>query len=859
MDPDRWQRIDDLFQAALDCEPERRAALLEASCHDDPGLREEVESLIAAHEEAPFPTVPAARLEAARILDEAAEPTSAGRRIGSYRVERELGRGGMGRVYLATRADDVFDKQVAIKVLRGLDTADALARFRTERQILAKLEHPNITRLLDGGTTDEGLPYFVMDFLEGEPIDRYCDRCRLTVTERLRLFQQVLSAVQYAHQNLVIHRDIKPSNVLVTAAGVPCLLDFGIAKLIAADAGWQSHTRADLRPLTPEYASPEQVRGEAITTATDVYALGVLLYVLLAGHRPYRGTFSTAADLERVICEEEPERPSSASQRTVAEVGADGAPVSPRSVALTREGTPERLRRRLAGDLDTIVLMALRKDPHRRYASVDQFSEDIRRSLGSLPVIARPDTRRYRAAKFIARHRPSVAAAALLVVTLVVGSVATLWEAQRARQERDMARAEQAKAASINAFLQNMVGYSAATTSGSPKRAAGHDATVVEMLDDAAQRVHTELSDQPGIRAELLSTIGRAYMVLAKYPAAGRYLNEAYNLNLQLYGPTALPTARVMYGMANLSYLTGDYGAAEAWFAKALPIYRAQGSDPSFEVTLTGVLSDAAFVERARGHLNEAEALWREALVYGPRLPEKYRTQSITPKSFLAQLELDRGDVPHADAFAAEAVEGLRALGNPFGLAQALIDLGSVRVLEGRYAEAESLIAEGTTLYEKAQGPQAPNVAFGLTSLARAHIQAGRLDLAEQDARKAMAIAETLPKGSHYYVGAATALGLVLTRTGRSREAEPLLRDALGRLEETSPRQSHAVAITLGSLGECLTSEGRYAEAEPLLIESRETLRSIQVAASPDLALANRRLVILYDRWGKPGEAARIR
>jgi len=862
MDPDRWRRIEDLFQAALDCEPERRAALLEASCHDDPGLRDEVESLIAAHEEAPFPTMLAAGLEAARLLDQVAEPAPAGRRIGSYRVERELGEGGMGRVYLATRADDAFDKQVAIKVLRGLDTADGLARFRTERQILARLDHPNITHLLDGGTTDEGLPYFVMEFIEGEPIDRYCDRCRLTVTERLVLFQPVLSAVQYAHQNLVIHRDIKPSNVLVTAAGVPCLLDFGIAKLIARDAGGPSHTRTNFRPLTPEYASPEQVRGGAITTATDVYALGVLLYVLLAGHRPYRGTFSTVAELERVICEEEPERPSSASQRPAAEVRADGAPLTPRSIALTREGTPERLRRRLSGDLDTVVLMALRKDPQRRYASVEQLSEDIRRHLGDLPVIARPDSRRYRAAKFMARHRASVAAAGLLVVTLVAGSVATLWEAHRARQERDIARAEQAKAASINAFLQDMVGYSAQTTSGSPKRAAGHDATVVEMLDDAAQRVDTELSDQPHIRAELLSTIGSAYMVLAKYPAASRYLHEAYDLDLQLYGSMALPTARVMYGLANLAYLAGDYSAADAWFAKAVPIYRAQASDPSFEVRLLpSILSDAAFVQRARGHLSEAEALWREALVYGPRLPEKYRAESITPKTFLAQLDLDRGDVPHADAFAAEAVAGLRALGNPFPLAQALIDLGSVRALEGRSGEAESLIAEGTALYEKAQGAQAPNVAFGLTSLARAHVQAGRLDLAEQDARKAMAIAVTLPKGSHYYIGAATALGLVLSRTDRSREAEPLLRDALGRLEAVGPsqRQSRAVAVALGSLGECLTSEGRYTEAEPLLIESRDTLRGIQVKASPDLALADHRLETLYNRWGKPAAAARIR
>jgi len=815
--PDRWQRIDELFQGALDCEPAARAAWLAAACAGDEALRAEVESLIEAHEEAGFTGLAD---EFAAVLDVHEAQAAAGRRIGVYRIDREIGHGGMGRVYLATRADDVYEKRVAIKVVRGQESADVVARFRTERQILARLDHPNITRLIDGGTTDDGLPYFVMDFIEGEPIDRYCERRGLTVVERLTLFQRVLAPVQYAHQNLVIHRDIKPTNVLVTDAGVPFLLDFGIAKLLAPDGRWGDRTRTQLGPLTPEYASPEQIRSEPITTATDVYALGVLLYRLLTGRRPYRGAMTTPAEVERVICEEEPERPSSAA--------------------------PDRLRRRLTGDLDTIVLKALRKDPSRRYVSVEQFGEDIRRHLDNLPVIARPDSRRYRVSKFVRRHRALVAAAALVVTTLTTGLVVTLWEAHRAQQERDIARAERAKAASINEFLQNMVGYSAQTTSGSPKRAAGHDATVLEMLDDAAQRVDRELVSQPEIRADLLSTIGSADMVLAKYPAAAHYLQEAYDLNASLYGLGALPTATVMYARANLAYLTGDYGGAEAWFSKALPVFRQHASDPDFELRkLPSVLSDAAFVARARGHLDQAEALWREALVYGPRLPDKYRGEAIAPKNFLAQLYLDRGDLPKADAYATEAVQGLRALANPFPLAQALIDLGGVRRLQGRLAEAESLAQEGTDLYAKAQGPDAPNVSFGLTALAMIHLDQGRLDVAEQNARAAMAIAGALTKSSHYYVRAATALGLVLTRVGRANEAEPLLRGVLTTLEATSPRQSYVVASALGALGECFTAEKKYVEAEPLLVESRDTLQSIQVADSPDLALARRRLATL--------------
>ena len=336
----------------------------------------------------------------------------------------------MSCVYLAARADEAFEKQVAIKIVeRGLDTQEVTQRFQSERQILARLDHPNITRILDGGTTEEGLPFLVMDYVEGEPIDRYCDAHGLDVSARLKLFQGVCAAVQYAHQNLIIHRDIKPGNVLVTVDGVPRLLDFGIAKLVSAEAQADEATRTVLRRLTPEYASPEQVRGEVLTTASDVYSLGVLLYRLLTGESPYRGRASSATLLERAICEEQPERPSVAAARA----GAGGSPAG--------EGMPEKRRRRLQGDLDNIVLMALRKEPQRRYASVEQFSQDVGRHLANLPVIARPDTAAYRTAKFIRRHRTGVAATAAIVVLLVAGIVGTSWQARVARTER--ARAQQ--------------------------------------------------------------------------------------------------------------------------------------------------------------------------------------------------------------------------------------------------------------------------------------------------------------------------------------------------------------------------------------------------------------------------------
>lgn len=856
MQPERWLHIEEIVQSAIDCAPQNRSALLDSACGDNAELRSEVESLLALHEHSGF-TRSSGFDDAIKVLELQSEKSNEGRLIGTYRVLREIGRGGMGTVYLAARADDAFQKLVAIKIIRrGLDTDDIIQRFRGERQILAMLDHPNIARLLDGGTTDDGLPYFVMEYIEGEPIDQCCDARQLNTTERLKLFQGVCAAVRYAHQNLVIHRDIKPGNVLVTKEGVPRLLDFGIAKLLAPVNAPENRTLTSLRPLTPEYASPEQVRGESITTASDVYSLGVLLYRLLTGHRPYRQPMSSPAEIERSILEEEPEKPSVAVMKEEAREQQNETRITPDSVSRAREGTPEKLRRRLQGDLDNIVLTALRKEPQRRYESAEQLSEDVQRHLANLPVMARPHTRGYRTAKFIQRHKAWVAMAVITFLSLTGGITASLWETHVARKQRDLARVEQVKAARINAFLQEMVGYSAVST-GSPNHNA-HDATVADMLDDAAQRVETELADQPEVKAEMLGTIGGTYMTQAKYDRAVRFLREAYDLDLKLYGPDARQTASVMHSLGDLSYLRGDYAAADSWFQKALPIYREHANDTDFEIRLfVGMLSDAAFVKRAVGQLDTAEALWREALTYGPRLPAKYHTQSIVPKTFLAQLYIDRGDVEKADALASEALRELRTVGDDrFALAQSLIDLGNIRRLQARYAEAVALIQEGTDLYAKAQGEDHPNVAYGLTSLATAHYYEGRYDRAEQDARRALRIVERLPKG-HYYAGVHVALGLILNKTGRSREAEPLLREALAVREQKSPRQSNYVAIALGSLGECLTAEKRYAEGEPLLVESYQTLRSLHVPQSPVLKEARERLVSLYVAWGKPSESTR--
>lgn len=449
MTPEDWQRIRPILESVLELEYTKRAAFLDEVCRE-PSLRHEIESLVAAHDQA-----------GATVLNHPVEPSLIhqeevrfhllpGTRLGAYEILEEIAHGGMGAVYRAVRADGQYKQQVALKIVRtDLGTGVHASRLRNERQILAALDHPNIAKILDGGTTEDGLPYFVMELIEGEPIDQYCNQRKLSITERLSLFVQVCSAVQYAHQRLIIHRDIKPSNILVTTEGTARLLDFGIAKILDTQAaiGQIEPTQTMFRVLTPAYASPEQIKEEPITTASDVYALGVVLYELLTGHHPYRRTGATAAEIAHAVCTVEPEKPSTAVRRSKLRKGKKNSAVySPTTLPPSAGRSGGKPSRQLRGDLDNIVLMALRKEPQRRYASVEQFAEDVRRHLDNLPLVASGDAVRYRISKFIRRHRAGVAVTALVTVALLAALATTVYEAHVARRQSEIARQQRAQA-----------------------------------------------------------------------------------------------------------------------------------------------------------------------------------------------------------------------------------------------------------------------------------------------------------------------------------------------------------------------------------------------------------------------------
>jgi eukaryotic-like serine/threonine-protein kinase len=772
-----------------------------------------------------------------------------GVRIGPYVVERELGSGGMGAVYLAHRADETFEKRVAIKLIRAaLATGDAVLRFKRERRILARLEHPNIARILDAGTTEDGLPYFVMEYIEGRPIHAWCDEHRLDTARRLRLFLGVCSAVEYAHHNLIVHRDIKPGNILVTGEGVPRLLDFGIAKLVGADAG-DEVTQATALAFTPWYASPEQIQGEPMSTATDVYSLGVLLYELLTGHGPYRIASLRPLEVMRAIVEQEPELPSAAVDRTARVTTRDApenAALTPWMMSRTREASPQRLRQRLKGDLDAILMTALRKDPARRYPSVEAFAEDIRAYLAQRPVSARRDSALYRAAKFVRRNRWGILAAAAVAAVGIAAGASYVVQSRRVARERD--RAER-----VSRFLTDLFRVS------NPGEARGSSVTAREVLDKGAAEIESELKEEPEVRAELMDTMAGVYDNLGLYEQAARLARESLDFRRKVAGREPAALARTLNHLGNILMDKGDLPAAETAYREALELRRPLHGNESPEVAeslnnLAGVLSEL-------GRYPESEKLLLESLAVKRKLLGGDDARVATTVLNLGVVRYKQGDIAGSEKYLREALALQRkSLGDDHpDVAFTMQALGVLLDERGRYPEAEKTLRDALALQRRLLGPEHPDVATTITNLGNTLLHAGRV--ADADA----AYAEALPLARKAFGEDTTDVAAILAgqaeaaeRRGRLAEGERLARQSLEIREKRLGKEHADTADSLVILGRIVAASGRLAEAEEPL------LRAVAIVEAQKGLEAKRRdaraaLVRLYEKWGRPEDAARFR
>lgn len=675
---DRWDEVRALFEGALDQPEAARADWLAREC-PDAALRAEVVSLLACHEQPNelFDHAPGFRLIADDTLP-------AGHRLGAYRIERVLGRGGMGVVYLASRSDDTFDRQVAIKVItQQLDGAEAVRRFLAERHTLAGLDHPNIARLVDGGATDGRLPYFVMEYVDGEPIHAFATRHQLGLNDRLRLFLSVAGAVQHAHEHLVVHRDLKPDNILVRADGQPKLLDFGIAKVLAP-SGAGGLTTVNAPAMTPRYASPEQIGGGPIGTPSDIYSLGVLLYELLTGRLPHGEHTDSSWQVARAISEVVPAAPSAAARLDRANSWAH----------------------RLPGDLDAIVLMALRKEPERRYRTVDQFAEDVRRYLDNRPVVARPDTLRYRTEKFVSRNRLATAAVVVAVVGLTSGVIAATWQARVARQSAARAQAETLRAQRVSEFLKTVIAlpdpsWNAAGAGGR------NDMTVLDLLKNAGDRIDRELGSDPEMAADLHQAIGNTYRARGLFSEAQPHLARALELRQQVLSPRDPKVAdSLFYFGANQIWL-GHLEVAEQYYERAIAIERTLPFEQAGQ--LPYMLLDLNVFARYRNHPDASERVITEALdLFSRHLGADHVTVAFA-KQRLGSIQLARNRTAAARQLFEEALAILRAKSAaPLDESDSLEGLAAVCEREGNLAEAERLCRQVAERQRAAFGPAHP-------------------------------------------------------------------------------------------------------------------------------------------------------
>ncbi|MFN8573260.1 MAG: serine/threonine-protein kinase [Gemmatimonadaceae bacterium] len=881
LSPEQWALAEPILDRAVELPESERAAFLEQAC-PDADLRAQLARILRlGSSHGGVLSGDAQPLAASLLPNDPRLAEATPEVIGPYRVIRELARGGMGVVYLAERADGQFQQRVALKLIRhGMGSDEIHARFLTERQILARLNHPNIARLLDGGLSTDGRPYFAMEYVDGVPITTHCDAGALPVASRLALFEKVCEAVRLAHRSLVVHRDIKPSNILVTADGTVKLVDFGIAKLLGSDdeGGPSVETRAERRVMTPEYAAPEQVRGDAITAATDVYALGAVLYELLTGRRAHRLQRSTASEIERVICEVPPEPMSSAV--TKPSVDGSEAATEPDSRSAARATTVPKLRRILRGDLDTIAAKALQKDPDRRYQTVDALIEDLQRFGSGRPVLARPDSFIYRTRKFVARHRVGAALAAVAVVSLVGGLAAFVAQSQQTR--REAARAE-----ATRDFLAAMF------SEAGPEHARGDSVTAREMLDRAGTRIDSAFRRQPDIRRELFARLGLIYRDLGVYAHADSLLRRAIAIADSTDGVQSRMSANLRTSLASVSIDRGQAPAAESLLTASLTTLR-RGRPSADLVNALDILGTA---QRILYKFGESETAYREAIRVGIRLPldslslaalwgnlsvvlsdggRRLASDSALRMALQIEERLLPPDHPtlvlnymnlavsldaqwkldSALALYDEVVRRQRRV-YPAGherVASALNNRSFTLMSMGQYARAESGFREGRAIIDRLSSPNHLLSLISQNNIGRALLLGGHQQAAESVFRELRSRAPAALGPNHGFVSAPMLwLANAYLARGDTTRAMALWDSALVHATAHLPPSHPRLAETRLALGRALVWRERPQEAEPLLRQALESERTNLAPGDPRIGLT---LVSLGEARAGQGDRA---
>jgi len=822
-----------LFLDIVELSPGERESGLAALAATDPALARLVRELLEADAAAgTFLEEGAAAYAPELGASLEAQPEDlAGALIGPYALVSLLGRGGMGEVWVAERRDGQFQQRVALKLLkRGIDSEGIRRRFLQERQVLARLDHPNIARLLDGGEA-EGRPYFVMELVDGEPITDFCRSRELSLADRLRLLATCCEAVDAAHRSLVVHRDIKPSNVLVTRDGQVKLLDFGIARVLSEDADATRFTRAEERVLTPGYAAPEQILGEPVTTATDVYALGVVLYQVLTGILPHERSGSSAARLASAVENETVEKPSRAAGRT------------DRSLARFPARESARLPALLEDDLDAIVLKALRREPERRYPGAAALGDDLRRHREGQRVEARPDTFSYRAGKFVRRHRGGVAAAALTLLALLGGFAGTAWQARRAQ-------AAARRAERVEEFLIRLFQGS------DPRKGGGEGVSARDLLADGTRRIEGELKGEPEVQAELYDAVAQIHASLGSIPEAQRLAERSLAERRRLYGEDHPETAESRLTLAEVRYAKGEVEAAEKDLRAVLPRLAAAYGADSIETirardTIAAALLDEGKVPEALAMMQDVVASRRRR--FGPNHSETGRGLHL-----LGQMQEAADRYAEATATYQAAVDTLsRSLGpdNP-QTAAARNSLAQALAYVGRRDEGERQFRQALTAQRKTLGDRHPEVGQTLIALGLLYINERRYPEADAAFTEALGIFQPL---GHFDAGTCLRmLGLSLTAQERYDEAAKRFEDALVVLREKRGAKDQLTLQALGNLGNVYLRLGQLDAAESRLREALAGLEGIFGAEADELRAPLNQLGEVLRSRGRLDEAAAL-